>query len=335
MKMKRMTDHSPARRCVCRSRAALASLLAAAVLAAGCAEHVEEPLAPAPVAVDFTIDGIEPFVEEAWDGAAATRAGVAPENLTTVRLLVCPQNSTSVEQEVTMAFNSQTGLWSSCTVDASGAFQAAADPSLTLTPGDYYDIYALSPAYPLDASKTKLATIAADTDYAVSKTSVTVRDIPGRQSISLTDLKRLNHSFKVTVTPESGISSYKVNSLTIEGFCTGCADVPFTATSFSGLYGSATASKTITAFTVNGSGVSVSDRYIAMLAPRLLTFTFDITANGHDYTFVSRFVPPANLDGGKVYSIGFALRKMDSGESYVDLNLQRFTWTGVTVNPTL
>ena len=138
--------------------AAGAWLFAAVLLLGGCSKEPAEGMdgPSGQVALDFSIEGIEKMLP-------VTRAALATG--TTVRVIAYKSGDSNPATE--NYANECAYYWNGtklvpCRVDANGNKTAdLPDWAMTLLPGTY-DFYAVSPALPLAADKTKLATAIAN-----------------------------------------------------------------------------------------------------------------------------------------------------------------------------
>ncbi len=184
-------------------------LLAAAMLLGGCSKEPTEGMGgpSGQVALDFSVEGIEKVLP-------VTRAALASG--ATVRVIAYKSGDSNPATE--NYANECAYYWNGtklvpCMVDANGNKTAdLPDWAMTLLPGTY-DFYAVSPALPLAADKTKLATaIANGVDYAASdKTTGTIPIQTTPYAITLNELQRKCSRLTFVIRKEDYVSSTSLN----------------------------------------------------------------------------------------------------------------------------
>lgn len=194
--------------------AAGAWLFAAVLLLGGCSKEPTEGMngPSGQVALDFSIEGIEKMLP-------VTRAALATG--TTVRVIAYKSGDSNPATE--NYANECAYYWNGtklvpCMVDANGNKTAdLPDWAMTLLPGTY-DFYAVSPALPLAADKTKLATaIANGVDYAASdKTTGTIPIQTTPYAITLNELQRKCSRLTFVIRKEDYISSTSLSVLSLK-----------------------------------------------------------------------------------------------------------------------
>ena len=189
-------------------------LLAAAMLLGGCSKEPTEGMngPSGQVALDFSVEGIEKVLP-------VTRAALASG--ATVRVIAYKSGDSNPATE--NYANECAYYWNGtklvpCRVDANGNKTAdLPDWAMTLLPGTY-DFYAVSPALPLAADKTKLATaIANGVDYAASdKTTGTIPIQTTPYAITLNELQRKCARLTFVIRKEDYISSTSLSVLSLK-----------------------------------------------------------------------------------------------------------------------
>ena len=188
-------------------------LLAAAMLLGGCSKEPTEGMngPSGQVALDFSVEGIEKVLP-------VTRAALASG--ATVRVIAYKSGDSNPATE--NYANECAYYWNGtklvpCMVDANGNKTAdLPDWAMTLLPGTY-DFYAVSPALPLAADKTKLATaIANGVDYAASdKTTGTIPIQTTPYALTLNELQRKCSRLTFVIRKEDYVSSTSLSVLSL------------------------------------------------------------------------------------------------------------------------
>ena len=189
-------------------------LLAAAMLLGGCSKEPTEGMngPSGQVALDFSVEGIEKVLP-------VTRAALASG--ATVRVIAYKSGDSNPATE--NYANECAYYWNGtklvpCRVDANGNKTAdLPDWAMTLLPGTY-DFYAVSPALPLAADKTKLATaIANGVDYAASdKTTGTIPIQTTPYALTLNELQRKCSRLTFVIRKEDYVSSTSMNIMSLK-----------------------------------------------------------------------------------------------------------------------
>ena len=278
---------------------ALSALLAGGLLLAGCSEEAAEAPAAGTVSLNFSVDGIEEM-------QPVSRAMLATN--TTVRVIAYKSGGSTPSKDAYVA--DQAYYWSGssllpCTVDENGMNPVFASQLMEL-PAGAYDFYAISPALPLNESKT---TVSVDNgiDYATSVTASRTLDLQAPVVIlRLAELQRRCVQVRFVVKKEdSALSSGKivVHEIRVEGL----ADVQDEATVGGDLTPSSAGSQSLTLAAGDFSGDELGHRLETVffglpIAGAKLTLTLDLTLNGVRQT-LSGGLNGLTLEKGKSYTL--------------------------------
>lgn len=278
---------------------ALSALLAGGLLLAGCSEEAAEAPAAGTVSLNFSVDGIEEM-------QPVSRAMLATN--TTVRVIAYKSGGSTPSKDAYVA--DQAYYWSGssllpCTVDENGMNPVFASQLMELPVGAY-DFYAISPALPLNESKT---TVSVDNgiDYATSVTASRTLDMQTPAvTLRLSELQRRCVQVRFVVKKEdSALSSGKivVHEIRVEGL----ADVQDEATVGGDLTPSSAGSQSLTLAAGDFSGDELGHRletvFLSLpIAGAKLTLTLDLTLNGVRQT-LSGGLNGLTLEKGKSYTL--------------------------------
>ena len=303
------------------------ALLSAVMLLAGCAKDSVSGFGEwdGTVPVSFGVEGLSEMLP-------ATRASLTTN--TTVRVIAYKSDDSNPAQDNYVA--DQAYSWNGselvpCTVDDNGNKTAdAADQVMELTPGSY-DFYAVSPAFPLAADKTTLATAVANgVDYA----AITVREtqqVPRQvmpYALTLSPLQRQCAQISIVIkNGDSYISptTLTVNSVSMTGLATSQSGITIGTNLTAVSSGTEELNFTSEDFSVSGTTFTQRPPSVALpLSGATLTLTLDMNVDGESQTFAGEL--QATLAGSIKYTITATI------DTKSDITLSVDSWTEETGN---
>ena len=303
------------------------ALLSAVMLLAGCAKDSVSGFGEwdGTVPVSFGVEGLSEMLP-------ATRASLTTN--TTVRVIAYKGGDSNPAQDNYVA--DQAYSWNGselvpCTVDDNGNKTAdAADQEMKLTPGSY-DFYAVSPAFPLAADKTTLATAVANgVDYA----AITVREtqrIPRQTmpyALTLSPLQRQCAQISIVIkNGDSYISptTLTVNSVSMTGLATSQSGITI-GTNLT-VVSSGTEELNFTSEDFSVIGTTFTQRPPSVVLPlsgATLILTLDMNVDGESKIFTGEL--QATLAGSIKYTITATI------DTKSDITLSVDSWTEETGN---
>ncbi|WP_288488038.1 DUF1566 domain-containing protein [uncultured Alistipes sp.] len=284
--------------------AAGAWLFAAVLLLGGCSKEPAEGMdgPSGQVALDFSIEGIEKMLP-------ATKAALATG--TTVRVIAYKSGDSNPATE--NYANECAYYWNGtklvpCMVDANGNKTAdLPDWAMTLLPGSY-DFYAVSPALPLAADKTKLATaIANGVDYAASdKTTGTISIQTTPYAITLNELQRKCARLTFVVRKEDYVSSdnIRVLSFQVKGLAAARSGVTVGGDIAPASSGTQSLELRSYDFTVSGTTATQDTPSVVLpLSGAALSLQLDVIVDGTQWKPPFTGMLSCTLEKGKAYTI--------------------------------
>lgn len=308
--------------------AAGAGLLSAALILVGCAKDSVSGLGEwdGTVPVSFGVEGLSEVLP-------ATRASLATN--TTVRVIAYKSGDSNPAQDNYVA--DQAYSWNGselvpCTVDDNGSKTAdAADQVMKLTP-DSYDFYAVSPAFPLAADKTTLATAVANgVDYA----AITVREtqqVPRQvmsYALTLSPLQRQCAQISIVIKNDDNYivpTTLAVNSVSVTGLAASQSSITVGANLTAASSGTEVLNFTSEDFSVSGTTFTQRSPSVALpLSETNLTLTLDMNVDGESQTFTGE-LQAVTLEQSTKYTITATIITKS------DITLSVDSWTEETGN---